>query len=285
MAEPEGGGRLPDFLIIGAIKCGTTSLFQWLAQHPGVSVSVKEPHYFSNDESWARGVEWYSSLFSGAAPGAITGEASASYTAYRRCAVAAERACELVPRARLIYLVREPVERMRSHYRHAVLRGHESRLFDDVVRDPTARFVTSSLYHSCVAPYIERFGREQLLVLRLEDMAGDGGPAWEAVLDHLGLEQAPWPGGVHNRTSGKMTATPAARALFARGITTTPGWTPSWARRAGRRLLLRNIDHDPRLLSADNPVPDEVRARLYEDSERLAQVLGLPALWLDRDRT
>jgi hypothetical protein len=282
------GGRgdraapLPDFLVIGAIKCGTTTLFNWLAQHPGVSVAaMKEPHFFSRDDQWERGVEWYSALFSTTRSDTITGEASASYTAFSRAEIAAERAAQVVPNARLVYLIREPIERMRSHYRHAVLRDHEARSFGEAVRDPAARYVTSSLYYSCLAPYLERFGREQVLVVRMEDLVGDGEPGWRAVLDHLGLSHQPPPGTVHNRTSGKRPPRAIGRALFGRGLGAAPKWTPAWVRSAGRRVLLRNIDDDPRLRSADDPVPDDVRARVYADVERLTQVLDLPDLWVD----
>ena len=73
--------RMPDFLIIGAMKCATTSLHDQLAAQPGLFMSEpKEPFFFSNDEVYARGIDWYAGLFAGAAAGDLCGESSTHYT-------------------------------------------------------------------------------------------------------------------------------------------------------------------------------------------------------------
>src|SRR6185295_16842547 len=120
------GRRLPDFLIIGAAKSGTTALYRWLDQHPDVWLpETKEPHFFGRDKIWANGLDWYAALFEAAPAGAITGEASTTLTSHRLAHRAAERVASVVPDARLIYVLREPISRMRSHYALYVRTGAE----------------------------------------------------------------------------------------------------------------------------------------------------------------
>src|SRR5687768_751449 len=117
---------LPTFVIIGAMKCGTTSLHYYLAEHPDVCMSeVKETNFFVAELNYARGLPWYESLFPRRA--AACGEASPVYAATWRFAGIPERMHAVLPRARLIYIVRDPVERMVSQYKHTFARGEEHR--------------------------------------------------------------------------------------------------------------------------------------------------------------
>lgn len=118
-------GQLPDFLIIGAMKSGTTSLYCMLEQHPGfVPALVKEVQFFNNPRNWARGEAWYRAHF----PSADTMQARSAQLGYRALTaeatpamstpIYAENAARLVPEARLIVSLRNPVERAWSHYQH-----------------------------------------------------------------------------------------------------------------------------------------------------------------------
>src|SRR5947209_1159841 len=136
---------LPDFLIIGAQKAGTTSLYRYLAAHPDIVASTrKEVHFF--DINFWRGEWWYRSLFplrrrlQRRPPlrnrPAITGEASPYYLFHP---FAPERAAQLLPDAKLIVLLRDPVERAWSHYRHEVANGRETMTFPDALAAEPAR--------------------------------------------------------------------------------------------------------------------------------------------------
>lgn len=116
--------RLPDFIIIGAMKAGTSSLYSYLAQHPGIKPSlVKEIHYF-NRYYQERSLAWYRSFFPLRDGGTwLTGEATPAYLHYPRTA---ERIHALVPQVRLIVLLRNPVDRAISHYYHMVRQGRET---------------------------------------------------------------------------------------------------------------------------------------------------------------
>lgn len=116
-------GKLPDFLIIGAQRCGTISFYRLLCQHPLVEGAArKEVHYF--DLHFQKGEEWYRSFFPEAErEDRVTGESSPYYIFHP---LSAERAARLVPGARLIVLLRNPVDRAYSHYQHGLRRGYET---------------------------------------------------------------------------------------------------------------------------------------------------------------
>jgi hypothetical protein len=268
-------GRLPDFVIIGAMKSGTSSLYQWLARQPELALpAVKEPHFFSRDEVWERGLGWYCGLFPDA-PGKLLGEASTTYTNPDHCLAAASRLAKLVPEARLIYLLRHPVERMRSHYRHAVLRGEERRSLDDVLHDPGNRYLRRSLYYRCVAPYLDAFDRSQICVVRFDDLVTDEAPAWAAVLDHLGLPPRTRPTDAYNVSAEKSHYTALMNRVWNSPLRARVAQVPAPLRRCLRGLMVRDGPaYDARLEASEVPIPDEVVVPLWQDLERLEQWLG-----------
>src|SRR5688572_21649590 len=118
------------FIIIGAMKAGTTSLFRFLTSHPEISgPQAKELHYFSLDAA-RLGRVGYSLKFLGL-PGPVLGEASPSYAEYPRFGDTARRIRMLLPRVKLIYCVRDPLERMRSHFNHEILEGRQAPSLDE----------------------------------------------------------------------------------------------------------------------------------------------------------
>jgi hypothetical protein len=268
--------RMPEFLIIGAQKSASSSVFYWLGDHPDVVLATtKEPHFFSVEERWERGTEWYASLFPERPPDALSGEASTSYTDPTRAALAAGRIQSLVPRARLVCVLRDPVERARSHYRHRVQRGRESRPFRDAAT-PDSPYVQRGRYGEGLAPYLERFPREQLCVVRTEDLGDGDGPAWTRILEHLGLASAPVKGQArHNITEVKGQFSAPALVLFKRGWLRRGEALPKPVRRAGRRLLLRDDDRYRDLLaSSAEPISDDSAAVLDESLARLRALVG-----------
>ncbi|MBW1859792.1 MAG: sulfotransferase domain-containing protein, partial [Deltaproteobacteria bacterium] len=111
---------------IGALKCGTTSLHYYLGLHPEISMSrEKELYFFVKECNWYKGVDWYKSHFSGQSR--IYGECTPIYTAYPVYRGVAERMHGVVPGAKLIYVVRDPIDRLVSHYVHACEMGREDR--------------------------------------------------------------------------------------------------------------------------------------------------------------
>jgi hypothetical protein len=165
---------LPTFFIIGAAKCGTSSLHLYLDQHPEIQMShIKEPSFFVGPEN---GIPYppdrvvcldtYERLFD---PGyAVRGEASPEYASYPRRHGVPERIKARVPDARFIYLVRDPIERTVSHYKMRVALQGERRSLSDALSDLadfSSPYIAFSLYASQLALYLDQFPQERILVV------------------------------------------------------------------------------------------------------------------------
>jgi len=205
--------RLPDFLVIGAMKAGTTSLYGYLQRHPGIFMpGNKEPQFFSIDERYARGLPGYAALFEGAKPDQLCGEASTCYSRAGTYPEAARRIREALPNVKLIYLVRHPVDRLYSHYRHRmqerVNRGGEIIPVDEyIASDPEA--FDASLYMRQINVFLDAgFPKEQLLVAFSEDLTEDPAPTLDQVLSFLDLPLQDLVQGrpVHLNAVGRTTA-------------------------------------------------------------------------------
>jgi len=160
--------RLPDFAIIGAMKCGTSTLHEQLALRSGFFMSrPKEPNFFSDDSEFARGVEWYAGLFAGASERQLCGESSTHYTKLPTHPHAAARMHTLLPKARLVYVMRDPVERVVSQYLHEWSTREVEGSLEEVV-ERHERFVAYSCYARQLAPYLERFGAGSILPVFFE---------------------------------------------------------------------------------------------------------------------
>jgi hypothetical protein len=198
---------LPDFLILGAQKAGTTALYAYLRRHPAITgPSWKEVSYF--DRHYARGPSWYRGNFPNLlrARGELVGEASPSYLFHP---LAPQRVKELLPEALLVALVRNPVDRALSHYNHEVALGREPLSFEDALaaeedrlQGEDARLRADPRYFSSewwshtykargryaeqLDHWLEVFPREQLLLLPSEDLLGEPERAHAQVLEFLG---------------------------------------------------------------------------------------------------
>jgi hypothetical protein len=253
-------------------------VYYWLGEQPRVVLPEhKEPSFFSADERWERGIGWYSAMFAEVPAGALTGEASTGYTDPGRAALAATRIRSVVPHARLICVLRNPVDRARSHYRHEVQRGRESRSFR-AAADPASSYVQRGRYAECLAPYLEHFPREQLCIVRTEDLGDADGPAWTRILDHVGLPAASAVDGGqrrHNVTEAKGQFSKPASALFDRGWLKLGSSLPAPVRRLGRRLLIRDDEEYRELLATSSDEPTDESAAILADGQiRLRQLLG-----------
>lgn len=178
---------LPDFLIIGAMKCGTTTLQAQLAAQKGVFMTTpKEPNFFSDDDVYARGLDWYRSLFGPALAGDLKGEASTHYTKLPTHPATLERLLPHCPSLRLIYMIRNPMQRAVSHYIHE---WSEGRMGDD----PAAEFarhpemVDYGRYGFQIAPWIRAYGADAVMLTSLEQLTADPAGELARVAAHIGL--------------------------------------------------------------------------------------------------
>ena len=205
--------RLPDFLIIGAKRGGTTSMFNYLSSHPDVAPlfpspqQIKGVHYL--DTNFHRGEMWYRSHFPVTGRGrTLVGEASPYYLGHPR---AARRAAAVVPDAKLIVLLRHPVDRAYSHYRERSRNRGEPLSFEEAIEREPERlagevdrmladdgyvswehehhgYLTQSRYDELLPPWLDRFPRERILILRSEDLYRDAAATYGQALEFLGLE-------------------------------------------------------------------------------------------------
>lgn len=278
------GGRLPDFVIIGAMKSATSTLYQWLRARPDVHMAwPKETNYFAVPKWWEMGIEWYTGQFSEATPGQLAGEASVIYTSPQYADVAATRMAEAVPRARLIYIVREPIQRLRSHYRHEAQRHRETRSLLECLAEPGNTYLGHSMYHSRLEPYLRVFPREQILVLRFDDFVEPPHPAWAEAQRFLGLSGQPAPGTAHNVTADKTQWTKTLLWMREHGVFTfaRAAKLPTPIRKAGKRIFTRGGDTFRGVLNeSDSAIPDELIRPAWDDLARLEAWLGVDRpLW------
>jgi hypothetical protein len=182
---------LPDFVVIGAPKCGTTFFYHLLTKHPHVEpAAFKELHYF--DLLFDEGIEWYRQCFSPPklknGRKTITGESTPGYLFHP---LAAERMAEVVPRARLIALLRNPVDRTYSDYHHQARNREKHRTFEETVEAafdaPDKGFLSKNVYVNHLLRWSRFFSDEQMLVLKSEDLFEYPRETLERVLDFLEL--------------------------------------------------------------------------------------------------
>jgi hypothetical protein len=150
---------LPTFVVIGAMKAGTVSLRHFLDEHPGVFLGrggmFGEPNFFIAEHNWPRGRGRYESLFGGAARADAIGECSPSYSMAHVYRGVPGRMAQVVPGARLVYVVRDPIARMRSMYMHQVSAGRERRRAEVALLDD--RYIGPSLYGFQLAAFSRSF--------------------------------------------------------------------------------------------------------------------------------
>ena len=273
MSAP-AGRALPTFVIIGAMKSGTTSLYQYVGHHPDVFMSnPKELHFFSRPGK--HDVDWYSGHFTSAAGMRAIGEASASYTTYPDSEGVPERMASVIPEARLIYLVRHPIERMRSHYLHRLGAGKESAPIERaLIEDPI--YLRTSCYAEQIERFLEHYPRDQVMIVESERMRADRESTLHRILEFLGVDATSMPAvpdREYYQTSEKRVPRPLAQTLRRKQHARTlvkhlPDPVAGW----GRRLALHRMPEER------GQIPPDVRRRLEDslrgDVRRLRDIAG-----------
>lgn len=178
---------LPNLVVIGAQKCGTTALHEYLDLHPEIAMSrPKELDFFVEQHNWRRGREWYEGHFAADTP--IRGESSPSYTNYPEFRGVAERMSRLVPEARLIYLVGDPLKRIASHYVHNRAVGRGLPTIDAQLADlRNSVFLAHSLYHAQLRRFLRVFPESSILVVDQADLLARRRATLRRVFGFLGV--------------------------------------------------------------------------------------------------
>ncbi len=177
------------------MKCGTTSLYEYLRAHSTIDmIRVKELNFYNNETHWAFGRDWYESHF--ANDGRMRGDVNPNYAMFPLCQQVPERLHLLYPETRLIYSVREPVSRLVSHIQHNLAEGKETRDIESLCldlelgRDPF-NYVGNSLYWMQLQRFLEFFPASQIQVVAAIDLKHDRGATLTGLLEFLDLPPFP----------------------------------------------------------------------------------------------
>lgn len=182
-------GRLPDWIVIGAMKCATSSLHRYLAEHPDIATSMpKELDFFVADRYERLGLGWYRQQFVDPPGALVAGESSVNYTKCHEYPGVAERIHQHVPNVKLMYVLRDPLKRIESHWVHMVGAGRWRGDFSSALVDLDASpIVQTSRYWMQLEQYLAVFDREQIRVLSYEELARDPHAVVREVLEFIGL--------------------------------------------------------------------------------------------------
>jgi Sulfotransferase domain len=266
---------LPSFLVIGAMKAGTTTLRDQLARHPDVFMSEpKELHFFTAGKNWERGRDWYEAHFAAGSGAAARGEASPSYSQADIFPGVPARIAAMLPDVRLVYLVRHPVERLRSMYLHQRANGRERRPIAEAVT-ATAYYLNTSRYAWQLDQYASDVARERIRVITTDQLRDDPAATMAGLFGFLGVD----PAGVaiddlrRGRTEEKRVARSGRGRLAAvPGYERVAALAPTGVRRRVRRVLTRPVD--PAMAELPPALEAELVEQLRPDLLRLRTYLG-----------
>jgi len=267
----------PNFVIIGAQKAATSSLWMYLRQHPEVFMpGEKETDFFIAEKAWPLGLEWYESLFASAASKGATavGEASPNYTLYPGFPGVPKRMAQVIPEARLIYVLRDPIERMVSGYLQVLAHGQETLPIKRALLE-RPHYVDASRYAMQVERYLPYFDRSRILIILSEDLEAKPAETLDRVLRFLELPHGWRPADLgvrYHTTQGKRVPRAWWRNLGGLMIRGRIPRLPVPKSAATSPLTTRALGPDDVTLTGD------LRKRLEEtlrpDVERLREYLG-----------
>lgn len=241
----------PDFIVIGAMKCATSTVSDYLQRHPDVfMLADHEPRFFSHDEIFAKGTAWYEGLFDARAGEALVGENSNHYAALGLHPETVDRMAAYAPDLRLVFMVRDPIERIVSQWIQN-RENHGVRIPatpDRAIGEMPEHFIDQSLYWRTLSRYRERFADERIFVGFMEDMNAEPAAFYARLNAFLGLDDIPPAAPAHrNRSADKRLPSPALDTLrrnpLVRGL---KGLAPGALRRRVRDALSPPLAERPR---------------------------------------
>lgn len=273
---------LPNFLIIGAAKAGTTSLYHYLRQHPDVFMSaVKEPDYFCAGEAAAEPVpvgrlQDYERLFQSVTSERAVGEAS---TKYLNSLTAVERIAAELRHARLIVSLRNPADRAYSRYLGR-LRGARERCGLDEAMRSDSEYVLSSRYYDPLTRYLSRFGNRRVKVILFDDLVADRRAVVRDLFSFLDVDPGFEPDVARSHNTGGIPRSMMLNSLVVKGSTAVRTIVPAlrdtgvaaWAQR--------------RLMRPHDPLPPAIRRRVLDgvsdDIAKTGKLIGRDlSAWLN----
>jgi hypothetical protein len=266
----------PDFAIIGAMKAATSTLHDQLAAQPGFAMSdPKEPCFFSDDDVFARGFDWYEACFPKPADQRLRGESSTHYAKLPDLSEAAARLQARRPDARIVYVIRHPVDRLVSHFMHGWSEGWYGDSIEEAVAQDSS-LVDYGRYAMQLRPWLERFGAERVLLVAYDGIRSRPQLVLDRVGRFLGAEE---PLRWRDDLAPRNVSTERVKQGWFRRCLVDPVWATS-LRRAIVPKSLRNTVRES-LQMRQRPTLDEaVRRRLEQvfdkDLAELSTWIGRP---------
>lgn len=274
---------LPNFIVVGAMKAGTTSYAALLRNHPDIYMPETETHFFDVDKRYQRGLADYETSFTEWAGESAVGEKTPTYS-YK--SDVPERIAQFSPNIKLIWLFREPTARAYSHYRFFISRGSERLSFEQAVKreqqgktpDFTMNYIDRSIYVKQVERYLQYFKREQMLFLVFEAFMNNPADTMRVSCEFLGVDPAFDFGSEIPREN--ITAIP-------RNVQVQ--WLGRHALRPVSTRLWNVLQQANRKSGKYPPMPPETRQELSEFfapyNASLAQLTGLDlSLWKTKEK-
>ena len=268
----------PDFIIIGAMKCGTTSLYRYLGAHPEIGLSrEKETDFFLAKQNFAQGLDWYRAQFTSGAR--VHGEASPNYTKHSEFPGVPERIFSTAPGVKLIYIVRDPIDRFLSQYHHHAIAGEATQDPAQVLNSQAGRnYLECSRYFKQLSRYLEFFERDRIFIACFDELRARPQALLRQVFDFLEVDSAITVDGldrIHNQRSSlqglpqwyfNARRSPVLRAIKARIPRPLYETMLNQLRRRSQVEL-------PRL---DEGLRVELKGLLQEDATRFRDLAGMP---------
>jgi hypothetical protein len=273
--------QLPNFIIIGGLKCGTTSIHHYLGLHPEIQMSKpKELNFFVEELNWDLGLDWYASRFDDRFE--VRGESSPHYTNLPRYEGVAERIQQNCPDARLLYMVRDPIKRILSHWVHATGAGYETGDLVEVLSRPDTSYMNRSKYWLQLQPYLKRFDRSQIEVITQEELQSEREETMRKAFAFAGVDES-FTSEQFDREWEKSSAKQGDKYQFMEGVFRRRGlrtvdntfeYLPE-----SMRWTIERIVHEPgKPLRPKPKLPDDlfetVRGRFTEDVAELQKFAG-----------
>jgi hypothetical protein len=299
-------GSTLDFLVIGAQRSGTTSLWRHLESHPEIHLPPsKEAPFFCDDRLLSRGMGWYlEEYFADADPQSRWGTVSPHYMMGSPDADVAEVARRIraaVPDVKLVAILRDPIERAQSHHRMVVHRGRETRGFEEAAlellepralerarREPpnVQPYLAQGEYGRILATYLDLFPREQLHVLLTDSLEDAPAQALRAIFAFLEVDNAHEPPGLHERhhRGGRkrrldLKAEQELKDYLAREVWPKTPRAPEQQRAFNFWFTQWNVIPDERLPPIDSQVRELLEEHFARDAETLEAAVGLKVPW------
>ena len=260
------------------MKCATSSLHEQLNQQPGIFMSeLKEPNFFSNDEEYNKGSEWYLSHFEEANINDLIGESSTHYTKLPTYPHTIERLQKYLPDAKFIYVMRHPINRLVSQYIHEWSQRVISVGINESI-DPHPELLEYSLYTKQLQPYFDTFGQERVLPIFFERMLTTPQTELERICRFIGYKDQPqW---YQELNASNVSNQRMIKSAWRDAIVETPG-----LKQLRRLLILKSFRTWVRSLWTIKKKPDLTAENIDRLTVIFDEDLAVLGSWLGVDLT